>query len=147
MTQLVRATDWIQNSSTLHVSITWLRHGRATAGVQRTQLVTRLLTDSSTGKEKRKQEGVERFTKKDWFLVVVDPSDGSLGFGWHQFQWTMGHAYKATSKLEMTTMDSWWARCFYTWCTSVFFLNNTIIYYSNEQYMVEIYKLSPAITK
>jgi hypothetical protein len=59
------ATDWIQNSSTLHVSITWLRHGRATAGVQRTQLVPRLLTDSSTGKEKRKQEGVERFTKKD----------------------------------------------------------------------------------
>jgi hypothetical protein len=28
-----------------------------------------------------------------------------------------------------------------------FFLNNTIIYYSNEQYMVEIYKLSPAIIK
>jgi hypothetical protein len=30
---------------------------------------------------------------------------------------------------------------------SFFFWNNTIIYYSNEQYMVEIYKLSSAITK
>jgi hypothetical protein len=29
----------------------------------------------------------------------------------------------------------------------LFFLNNTMIYYSNEQYMVEIHKLSSAIIK
>jgi hypothetical protein len=29
----------------------------------------------------------------------------------------------------------------------IYFLNNTMIYYSNEQYIVEIYKLSSAIIK